>query len=600
MNSNVGVSGVRFWQWLLPALCAAAFISSLCLFVSAFGLIVRPWLGYWDSLTVPTGQPFIVRIDQSVAGGATSRAGVRDGDRIDLRDLNSYERAALFFQPLTTKPVTLVIRRGDKTLAARVVPSTQYEAESFSKVVPNALLFVADLWITGCALLVGLRRWRTREGRLLCLMLLAFVGAANFGSTALAIPSSVLYLIGGIFSACTALLPVILAAGFGTRSIVRKLLELGSFAAVALSLFGYAASALGIYNAAIDPLPFVYGGWRLFYTLPYALALITVSEAIATAVKSERARAAWLLLPLPISLLLYTVAEQLTANAPTWEGFMILSAVAVGSMLAGAAAVTYALLKRRVLDLGFVIGRALVVACISAIVVVSFVLLEWLLGTVLASASHATGLVANAALALVLGLSMSFIHKRVDGFVDFVFFHKRHQDEIALRDFAGEAAFVTDPADLLDLVIETVRVRTDASAAAVILDFGGRFSPARWFGESPAEASENDALILALKAKHAPVDPHRYATALFGDLAFPLSSRGRLLGILLCGARTSGEAYSPDEVDALREMSQGVGSALGLLERADGAQSRDDAILTELRALRTSVDALARERDALS
>jgi GAF domain-containing protein len=279
---------------------------------------------------------------------------------------------------------------------------------------------------------------------------------------------------------------------------------------------------------------------------------------------------------------------------------MLITATAVGSMLAGAAAVTYALLKRRVLDLGFVIGRALVVAGISAIVIVSFVLLEWLLGTVLASASHATGLVANAALALVLGLSMSFIHKRVDGVVDFVFFHKRHQDELALRDFAGEAAFVTNYDDLLDLVIETVRVHTDASGAAVMLDFGGRFGAARWFGQSPVDVSENDALILALKAKHVPADPHHYATALSGDVAFPLSSRGRLLGVLLCGTRTSGEAYSPDEIDALREMAHGIGSALGSLERSSDESSRDDAILTELRALRNSIDMLARERNALS
>ena len=83
------------------------------------------------------------------------------------------------------------------------------------------------------------------------------------------------------------------------------------------------------------------------------------------------------------------------------------------------AAVTYAVLQRRVLDTQFVIGRALVFGTISTLVVASFVLLEWLLGHVLEGVSHTAGLAANVGLALALGLSMRFIHRLVDTFVDF-------------------------------------------------------------------------------------------------------------------------------------------------------------------------------------
>ena len=41
-----------------------------------------------------------------------------------------------------------------------------------------------------------------------------------------------------------------------------------------------------------------------------------------------------------------------------------------------------------------------------------------------------------AGLALALGLSMRFLHHRVDSFVDSVFFRKRHDNERALRRFA--------------------------------------------------------------------------------------------------------------------------------------------------------------------
>jgi hypothetical protein len=42
-------------------------------------------------------------------------------------------------------------------------------------------------------------------------------------------------------------------------------------------------------------------------------------------------------------------------------------------------------------------------------------------------------------------------------------------------------------------------------------------------------------------------------------------SRGRLLGVLLLGERVGGEAYAPDEVEALSQFAHGVGSAIDAL-----------------------------------
>jgi len=59
-----------------------------------------------------------------------------------------------------------------------------------------------------------------------------------------------------------------------------------------------------------------------------------------------------------------------------------------------------------------------------------------------------------------------------------------------------------------------------------------------------------------------------------GDLAVPMVARGHLVGILLFGERASGEAYAPDEIDALSEFAHGVGSALdGLGNGAHGSAS---------------------------
>jgi hypothetical protein len=51
-----------------------------------------------------------------------------------------------------------------------------------------------------------------------------------------------------------------------------------------------------------------------------------------------------------------------------------------------------------------------------------------------------------------------------------------------------------------------------------------------------------------------------------------------------------GESYAPDEVEALAELAQGVGSALESMERSDRAHARTNAILNELRALREAIE----------
>lgn len=183
------------------------------------------------------------------------------------------------------------------------------------------------------------------------------------------------------------------------------------------------------------------------------------------------------------------------------------------------------------------------------------------------------------------------VHKRVDTFVDSAFFRKRHEDERALLGFSKEAAYVTQPCALLDQAIVNIQRHTDARSAALLLDGSGCYETARSFGDDHSNVSENDAAVLALKAWHKPLDPHRYVTELKGALAFPMIARGRLCGIILLGERTGGEAYAPDEIDALAAFAHGVGLALDSVSSSgtnEKIANTLDAILEELKELRRS------------
>lgn len=81
---------------------------------------------------------------------------------------------------------------------------------------------------------------------------------------------------------------------------------------------------------------------------------------------------------------------------------------------------TYSLLNRRLLDIGFVLNRAAVFPGVSVVIVGIFVLVEWLISGWTQQESHSTNLGLSGALALGLGLSIHFVHAKVEHFVDYV------------------------------------------------------------------------------------------------------------------------------------------------------------------------------------
>jgi hypothetical protein len=222
-------------------------------------------------------------------------------------------------------------------------------------------------------------------------------------------------------------------------------------------------------------------------------------------------------------------------------------------------AIGYALLNRRLLDIGFVINQAAIFSGVSIIVVGLFMLSEWVLGTWFSRVSHMTNLEVSAALVVGLGFSVRAIHARVERVLDKMFFRKRHEDETAIRSFADEAAEVTDDATLVWRAKETLETYADASFVTLAVGDG-----AGHYGD----VSENDPAIVALRERHKVLDLQTLSTALRGEFAYPMIARGQLVGALVLGPKRSGESYAPDESHAIMQLAHEVGSALHILTLA--------------------------------
>jgi GAF domain len=588
------------WKWLLWGLCLLSFIVVITVASAVFGVGGRPWFGWWDALHSPNGQPYTLVVAGVRPDGASALAGMRTGDRIDLRDLSLGARMGVIFQPLATRPIVLRVSRGSRSLDIRVQPSTGWENAPLWKMPPMFVANVTNVGFFLCGSLIALRRWWNRDARVLALVLifLTFTAVApiNFVSPVPGL-NLALFAVASVAWCAAFVLLIGLSARFGARSASRRALEVVAYGATGLIFLFDIATIVGLGTLRVDPLPFAYVVSPLRSILELIALLVvvtTVTVAVAATPAAQRPRAAWLLLPLPVAFASQEVALLVGSFATAWFPFTALVTLGLGCVLVGAIAVTYALLKRRVLDFEFVLSRTLVVATVSLIVVASFALLEWILGTVLAGVSHATGLIANGALALILGLSLNPIHRRVDDLVDKLLFRKRHDDERALREFSKEAAFVTESDALLDRTIDTVHRHTDARSAALLLNGSTTYSAVRSFGGDGDGAAtrigENDGAILALKAWHKPIDPHHYGSGVQGALALPMLVRGRLLGVLVMGERAGGEAYAPDEVEALAAVAHGVGTAMdGLASHHASGTAQIAAvqqqILDELRQL---------------
>jgi len=541
------------------------------------------WTGDAGWVLVP-GARSQVAIASVSPGGAATRAGLRPRDEIDLRALPVADRVFVLDAPLANRPLDLSVVRGGARVRATVLPEPT--RLRWDTIFGNGIL----AWMAIFAGIIAWRRPRLPEARLLSLALSAYVvadvlqyvvtpsAAVNLAFVAFASAG-----IGGAV-ALAALLRF--SARFGVRGPARRAVEtLAAAALVALAAFGIAAAAA---FATLTPDP----GTLYLGTLGVVLACVAQCAVLAAGVAAlvasrgaERQRVAWALLAFG-TLLAAAVLQIAVDNAvPTRDAAIATSTLSNVTAIVAPVGLTYAVLSRRLLDIGFVLNRAAVFSSVSLIVVGTFMLAEWALGNWLTSSTNAA---VSAVLALGLGFSIRFIHERVDHVVDRAFFRKRHEQERALLRFAHETAFVTSVPALVERTVDEIARHSDAERVALLLhERGGGYAG------GGLRVEENEPAMVALRATLERVDLHAHPGALPGEYAFPLVSRGELLGVIACGAKRSGDPYAPDELRTFDAVAHAVGIALGALDAQGSGGAADGAALQfEIAALRAEIRAL--------
>ncbi|HEV3153450.1 MAG TPA: hypothetical protein VGZ02_06590 [Candidatus Baltobacteraceae bacterium] len=562
--------------WLLVAAIAGALLT-IASFLEYGG--TPRILGVWGCTFAAGDGPFQVRVASVDSRGPAKKAGLEPGDTIDLRRYGFMERIGILQQPVAGVPLQLYLQRNGKTVQTTVVPVTSRERKShaarvffYSTRTYDIGLFLMCIY----AALIAWRRCDRRHARVLSLMLSMFVIGENSSPQNILLPWPGAMAVLELVSQVAYVLPIPLFALFAC-SIAQPLSRARAVAEVTTYVFAGAALVIGIGIAVgitflwIDPVGLFYKPvWTMPQNAAYVAALVCGFMAIAAAQGAERQLVAWATWSVTILFVCQIVATVGEEIAPTYNAYVAYVVIGNTGVFLAPIGLSYALLNRRLLDIGFALNRAAVFTALSVIIVGTFFVVEWALSEWIRDVSHLTGVVVNVTLALVLGFSIRAIHSRVDHLVDQVFFRKRYEDEQALRDFAQEAAFISNPVVLVQRAIAEVEDHAGATGVDIVL------------ADDPRLDRDDEALV-ALRTFHRPVELRKYQTALKGEYGFPMSSRGDLIGVLVCGLKRGGEAYAPDEFDAIAQLARSVGAALDVLH------AKQDGTLSALLAMQREV-----------
>ncbi len=340
-----------------------------------------------------------------------------------------------------------------------------------------------------------------------------------------------------------------------------------------VSIAIYAAMAIVLISDAIL-LPQLTASWDWYNELALAEIWVMAAGVFAIAIASyvqatgaERPRIGLVLAGLTISIGATTLFDTYTIVLPNVTTNTIVDILRIVS-LALPLSVAYAVLRYRVIDIGFALNRTAAYGITSVVLIAMFAALEWAAERFITTTNHIESALIDLAIVMIVVFSFRFVHLRVDRAVDNLLFRKRHEDEAALHRFEENAHFYTDAAALLRDALEVVKKRCEVRKAAIYLRSAGGLEPAvSSFNDAPP-VDMNDAALVDVRAHRAVIDLTEMHTRVPGIRLYPMLVAADLAGFLTIGEREGFEEMPADIDRALTALVTSLAHSLHALQHA--------------------------------
>jgi hypothetical protein len=533
-------------------------------------------------------------------GRPADRAGIRKGDRFDIAAMPIESRRYLdtgFSGAADGTRADFVVRRGsserDVSVTANVHPRTL-----FDNITDEILMLAAAAFIVISSVLVLLRPSK---------MMWAFFIYGSFGGVGASVLALALAPLWAYVLFVLIIQPInslawiafaIFALRFPNDSVAgwqvtaQRALLLALIPLIPLTIWTSAGAlfALPPPDLALDLQGLLTVAGFVFVALTFAL-----TYAGASAV--DRPRLRWVMVGMLIGeagILVYEIATSIpgVAVALPIPAINILTSLQIAVPLT----VAYAVIKHRVFDVRFVIGRAVVYGLLTTALLVGIALLDFLIGRVLSETHIAT--IVEALAAVAIGLSLNTLHRWLEGLVDATLFRSRRRAEQRLRRIARGLVHADSAAAVTRvLVAEPYDAYTLASSALFRRGENG-FARDETIGWKDAELrtiNRDASIVLQLQAVRRPVAAHDAAWQpadlppglAYPAVVLPVFVRDVLDALVFYGPHASGEDLDPEEIGVLEELTLAAAAAYdhAAAELALARMTLLEAEVTSLRGL---------------
>jgi predicted ATPase len=214
--------------------------------------------------------------------------------------------------------------------------------------------------------------------------------------------------------------------------------------------------------------------------------------------------------------------------------------------------------------------RAIRSATYASLAVALFVLFgttQWFIEHYL-SASRDQSVIAGLAIALGLAIVFQLFHKRIERAIETWLNRSARARLEGVKALAQEITLIQDRAVLQQRVVERLEWLLATSGAAIyVCEQPDSFSLAAPAAETlPGEISAQDPAVIHLRLKNEPTAPKAVGSQLTMPILWPMRVHGRLLGFLASGERRHKEGFDTDEIRAVSDLAQSVGTSLALID----------------------------------
>jgi hypothetical protein len=505
------------------------------------------------------------------------RAGLRVGNYFDLRAV-PFEWRRYAIGPLTRAPIAgtsieLPIRDSHRSIAMTAVAESLSGVDKFSIVMRSlgALVFI----VVGAGLVL------LRPSPMTWGLYLYTIGI-NPGSDSVVnalLPANAYIVNESLENVCIAAGYVgflVFALRFpseeivGWRSVVNRMTPL---LFVLLICIGVATAVMPFIFAV--PSVFMFRTFVVLGSLVFAVGFAALLNTYFNVRGLDRQRIKWVIMGFGIGLPSFVLAFLFDVDSSIAVPYWFIGLLLCLNLLVPVT-IAYAVIHHHVIDVSFVISRAVAYTALTALLVATFGFIDFEIGQKLSS----TGL--TVAIQVVVSIAFAFwlnaIHARINEFVDSTLFRRRHLAEKQLARIARalphaqtadgvDRMLVDEPVAALDLTSAAL-FRTEDNGRAVLAFHRG------WPETSPTALDADDSLLLQLTADQVPLDLrevhwHRddlpVATAR-PLLALPVTVRRRLAAFVLYSGHRGGEALDPTEQRSIGSLAIGAAAAYDHLE----------------------------------